>query len=61
MAKMVKAWNKRTGEALPNRVPQSWIDGGVFPNLVASQAAATRAADAPAASGGKSTTKTKEA
>jgi len=46
MAKMVKAWNKRTGEPLPNPVPQSWLDKGLFPNLAASASAASRAASA---------------
>lgn len=43
MAKMVKAWDKRTGEQLPNTVPQTWLDRGMFPYLAASQGAATAA------------------
>lgn len=43
MAEMVKAWNKRTGEELPNRVPKAWLDKGLFPNLAASASAASRA------------------
>lgn len=35
MAKMVTAYDTRTGEALPNPVPQSWLDQGMFPHLSA--------------------------
>lgn len=57
MAKMVKAWNARTGEPLPHQVPQSWLDKGLFAGtLSGSQSAATRAAGDR-----KPTTNTKEA
>ena len=35
MAKMVTAYDTRTGEALPNPVPQSWLDRGIFAHLSA--------------------------
>lgn len=60
MAKMVQAWNKRTGEALPNPVPKEWLDKGLFPNLAASASAASRAEDTTTRSG-KAAGKTKEA
>ena len=40
MAKMVTAYDTRTGEALPNPVPQSWLDKGIFRHLSATPPAA---------------------
>lgn len=44
MAKMVTAYDTRTGEALPNPVPQSWLDQGIFPHLSATTPASVAAA-----------------
>lgn len=46
MAKMVPAWDKRTGRKLPNEVPKSWLDKGIFPNLAGSPQGAASAARA---------------
>lgn len=29
----VPAWDTRTGQKLPNDVPQSWLDQNIFPYL----------------------------
>lgn len=47
MAKMVPAWDKTTGQQLPNTVPKSWLDNDVFPNLVGTQQAAAAAQRTP--------------
>ncbi|MGC0144940.1 hypothetical protein [Pseudactinotalea sp. Z1732] len=53
MAKMVPAWDKRTGQPLPNKVPKKWLDNNVFPNLTGTQQGATNATR----TGGKADTK----
>ena len=53
---LVRAWNTDTGEQHPTLIPQEWLDRKVFPNLVGSQAAATRAQNEAAATP-KTTTK----
>ena len=47
MAKMVPAWDKRTGRQLPNPVPKKWLDNKTFPNLVGTQQAAAAATPKP--------------
>jgi len=50
MAKMVPAWDKRTGKAVPDpvnggqlRVPEKWFRNGTFPRLAKSQQEAAAA------------------
>lgn len=44
MAKMVPAWDKRTGQQVPNKVPKKWLDNNTFRNLTASPQGAASAA-----------------
>jgi hypothetical protein len=48
MAKMVTAYDTRTGEALPNPVPQSWLDKRIFPHLSPNRPAKPATAGTPA-------------
>ena len=57
MAKMVTAYDTRTGEALPNPVPQSWLDKGIFRHLSATPPAAAAPTEKRRADAGDTTTK----